>query len=196
MTARCRCRPAAHPAAVRAGGRDPALLPGAGGAAGRRRAAAGREEAAAAAGQGEGGRGEGNGGGPAAGPRGADGCPQVLVYDLLFGKGLKCGGRWKALVRRHRARLEAELARLKVRRGVSRNEELLAPGPGAGPGGERGGGRALPAAAGPGLTPPSLCSPAPCVPRYVRVNTLKTRVDDVVDFFKRQGYSFLGKAGR
>ncbi|KAM9176690.1 28S rRNA (cytosine-C(5))-methyltransferase isoform 1-T1 [Mergus octosetaceus] len=120
---------------------------------------------------------------------------KVLVYDLLFGKGLKCGGRWKALVRRHRARLEAELARLKVRRGVSRNEDLLAPGPGAGPGGERGGGRALPAVAGPGLTPPSLCSPAPCVPRYVRVNTLKTRVDDVVDFFKRQGYSFLGKAG-
>uniref|UniRef100_A0A8C3C3T2 28S rRNA (cytosine-C(5))-methyltransferase n=1 Tax=Cairina moschata TaxID=8855 RepID=A0A8C3C3T2_CAIMO len=95
---------------------------------------------------------------------------KVLVYDLLFGKGLKCGGRWKALVRRHRARLEAELARLKVRRGVSRNEDLLATGPGAGPG-------------------------APCVPRYVRVNTLKTRVDDVVDFFKRQGYSFLGKAG-
>lgn len=52
---------------------------------------------------------------------------QVLVYDLLFGKGLKCGGRWKALTRRHRARLEAELARMKVRRKVSRNEDLLAP---------------------------------------------------------------------
>ncbi|OXB56100.1 hypothetical protein ASZ78_007954 [Callipepla squamata] len=71
---------------------------------------------------------------------------KVLVYDLLFGKGLKCGGRWKALARRHRARLQAELARLKV-------------------------------------------------PRYVRVNVLKTCVDDVVEFFKRQGYSFLGKAG-
>ncbi|XP_008940616.1 PREDICTED: putative methyltransferase NSUN5, partial [Merops nubicus] len=33
------------------------------------------------------------------------------------------------------------------------------------------------------------------VPRYVRVNTLKTCVDDVIDFFKRQGYSYLGKAG-
>lgn len=53
--------------------------------------------------------------------------PQVLVYDLLFGKGLKCGGRWKALARRHRARLEAELARMKVRNKVSRNEDLLAP---------------------------------------------------------------------
>ncbi|XP_010074003.1 PREDICTED: probable 28S rRNA (cytosine-C(5))-methyltransferase, partial [Pterocles gutturalis] len=34
----------------------------------------------------------------------------------------------------------------------------------------------------------------PQVPRYVRVNTLKTRVDDVIDFFKRQGYSYLGQA--
>ncbi|XP_009998511.1 PREDICTED: E3 ubiquitin-protein ligase TRIM50 [Chaetura pelagica] len=37
--------------------------------------------------------------------------------------------------------------------------------------------------------------PASQVPRYVRVNTLKTCVDDVIDFFKRQGYSYLGKAG-
>ncbi|NXJ09007.1 NSUN5 methyltransferase, partial [Odontophorus gujanensis] len=95
---------------------------------------------------------------------------KVLVYDLLFGKGLKCGGRWKALARRHRARLQAELARLKVRRGVSRDEDLLLPAPGAGP-------------------------QATQVPRYVRVNVLKTCVDDVVEFFKRQGYSFLGKAG-
>ncbi|XP_061460610.1 28S rRNA (cytosine-C(5))-methyltransferase isoform X1 [Rhineura floridana] len=36
--------------------------------------------------------------------------------------------------------------------------------------------------------------PAPHVPRYVRVNSLKTCVDDVVDFFKRYGYAFLGKA--
>ncbi|NWU73319.1 NSUN5 methyltransferase, partial [Pterocles burchelli] len=94
---------------------------------------------------------------------------KVLVYDLLFGKGLKCGGRWKLVARRHRARLEAELARLKVQRKVSRNEDLLAPAQAAGPG-------------------------APQVPRYVRVNTLKTCVDDVIDFFKRQGYSYLGQA--
>ncbi|NWI95991.1 NSUN5 methyltransferase, partial [Pitta sordida] len=94
---------------------------------------------------------------------------KVLVYDLLFGKGLRCGGRWKALARRHRARLEAELARLKVRHKVSRNEDLLAPEQAASPGASQ-------------------------VPRYVRVNTLKTCVDDVIDFFKRQGYSYLGKA--
>ncbi|NXM70352.1 NSUN5 methyltransferase, partial [Serilophus lunatus] len=94
---------------------------------------------------------------------------KVLVYDLLFGKGLKCGGQWKALARRHRARLQAELARLKVRHKVSRNEDLLAPAQAA-------------------------SSAAPHVPRYVRVNTLKTCVDDVIDFFKRQGYSYLGRA--
>ncbi|NWR81017.1 NSUN5 methyltransferase, partial [Centropus unirufus] len=92
---------------------------------------------------------------------------KVLVYDLLFGNGLRSGGRWKARVRQHRARLEAELARMKVQQKVSRNEDLLGP---------------------------SLSSAAPQVPRYVRVNTLKTCVDDVVDFFKRQGYSYLGKA--
>ncbi|NXX59448.1 NSUN5 methyltransferase, partial [Scopus umbretta] len=114
------------------------------------------------------------GGGPSAAGPGAAGpgsptSPQVLVYDLLFGKGLKCGGRWKALARRHRARLEAELARLKVQQKVSRNEDLLAPAQAASPGASQ-------------------------VPRYVRVNTLKTCVDDVIDFFKRQGYSYLGKA--
>ncbi|NWW86167.1 NSUN5 methyltransferase, partial [Rhynochetos jubatus] len=107
--------------------------------------------------------------GPGAAGPGSPACPQVLVYDLLFGKGLKCGGRWKALARRHRARLEAELARLKVQQKVSRNEDLLAPAQGGSPG----------------------ASP---VPRYVRVNTLKTCLDDVIDFFKRQGYSYLGKA--
>uniref|UniRef100_K7FKL4 NOP2/Sun RNA methyltransferase 5 n=1 Tax=Pelodiscus sinensis TaxID=13735 RepID=K7FKL4_PELSI len=98
---------------------------------------------------------------------------QVLVYDLLFGKGLKCGGRWKVLVLKHRARLQAELARLKVHRKVNCNEDLLAP-----------------TEAG------NQASPAPQVPRYVRVNTLKTCLDDVVDYFKRQGYSYQGRAAR
>lgn len=51
---------------------------------------------------------------------------KVLVYELLLGKGFRGGGgRWKALLGRHQARLKAELARLKVHRGVSRNEDLL-----------------------------------------------------------------------
>lgn len=42
----------------------------------------------------------------------------------------------------------------------------------------------------------SLFFPALQIPRYVRVNLLKTCVDDVVDYFKRQGYSYQGKATR
>lgn len=97
--------------------------------------------------------------------------PQVLVYELLLGRGFKGhGGRWKPLLDRHQARLKAELARLKVRRGVSRNEDLLEVG--------------------------SKSDPASQVPRFVRVNTLKTRSEDVVDYFKRQGFSYQGQASR
>uniref|UniRef100_A0A8D2KSY8 NOP2/Sun RNA methyltransferase 5 n=1 Tax=Varanus komodoensis TaxID=61221 RepID=A0A8D2KSY8_VARKO len=93
---------------------------------------------------------------------------KVLVYDLLFGKGVHGGGRGKALVMKHRARLQAELARLKVQKKVSHNEDLLPPTAAADQGSR--------------------------VPRYVRVNLLKTCVDDVVDYFKRQGYAYQGKA--
>lgn len=61
--------------------------------------------------------------------------PQVLVYELLLGRGFRgAGGRWKPLLKRHQARLKAELARLKVHRGVSRNEDLLEAGCRPGPG--------------------------------------------------------------
>ncbi|KAM4820718.1 28S rRNA (cytosine-C(5))-methyltransferase [Thomomys bottae] len=94
---------------------------------------------------------------------------KVLVYELLLGKGFRGGGgRWKALLDRHQARLKAELARLKVQRGVSRNEDLLEAG--------------------------SKPGSAPQVPRYVRVNTLKTCSDDAVDYFKRKGFSYQGRA--
>lgn len=50
---------------------------------------------------------------------------QVLVYDLVIGKGLKCGGAWKALMMKHRSRLQAALARMKIKQKVSRNQDLL-----------------------------------------------------------------------
>ncbi|XP_053131285.1 28S rRNA (cytosine-C(5))-methyltransferase [Hemicordylus capensis] len=93
---------------------------------------------------------------------------KVLVHDLLFGKGLRGGGHGRVLVLKHRVRLQAELARLKVQRKVSSNEDLLPPAGGA--------------------------DQAPQLPRYVRVNSLKTSVDNVVDYFKRLGYSYQGKA--
>ncbi|KAF3814014.1 hypothetical protein GH733_018046 [Mirounga leonina] len=101
---------------------------------------------------------------------------KVLVYELLLGKGFRGGGgRWKPLLDRHQARLKAELARLKVQRRVSRNEDLLQVGSRPGTGELEGvvGRR---------------------VPRFVRVNTLKTSLDDAVDYFKRQGFSYQGRA--
>ncbi|KAJ1561837.1 putative 28S rRNA (cytosine-C(5))-methyltransferase, partial [Cladochytrium tenue] len=49
----------------------------------------------------------------------------VLVYDFLLGPGLSGAGQYKALLLRHKARLHAELARIKVRRKVSKNEDLI-----------------------------------------------------------------------
>ncbi|XP_072325410.1 28S rRNA (cytosine-C(5))-methyltransferase isoform X3 [Scyliorhinus torazame] len=93
---------------------------------------------------------------------------KVLVYDLLFGKGLKCGGSWKALIMKHRSQLKSALARLKVKRKVSCNEDLLET---------------------------KASSTAGCqLPRYVRVNLLKNTVEDVIDYFKREDYTYLGQA--
>ncbi|XP_013857167.1 28S rRNA (cytosine-C(5))-methyltransferase [Austrofundulus limnaeus] len=95
---------------------------------------------------------------------------KVLVYDLLMGQGLKCGGSWKSAMMKHRPRLQAELARMKVRQKVSRNEDLL------------------PASA--------QQSDQHQLPRYVRVNTLMTTVEDVMDCMKRDGFTYLGQAVR
>ncbi|XP_047196326.1 probable 28S rRNA (cytosine-C(5))-methyltransferase isoform X3 [Hippoglossus stenolepis] len=94
----------------------------------------------------------------------------VLVYDLLIGQGLKCGGSWKVMMMKHRSRLQAALARMKVKQKVSRNEDLLPAG--------------VQKAAGESL------------PRYVRVNTLKTTVEDVGVYLKRDGFTFQGNASR
>lgn len=95
---------------------------------------------------------------------------KVLVYDLLMGQGLKCGGSWKAIMMKHRARMQAVLARMKVKQKVSRNQDLLPAGV-LQPAGEQ-------------------------LPRYVRVNTLKTTVEDTVDYLKRDGFTYLGPASR
>uniref|UniRef100_UPI00398ECCAB 28S rRNA (cytosine-C(5))-methyltransferase n=1 Tax=Pristiophorus japonicus TaxID=55135 RepID=UPI00398ECCAB len=93
---------------------------------------------------------------------------KLLVYDLLFGKGLKCGGNWKALIMKHRSQLQSALARLKVKRKVSRNEDLIET---------------------------KASSIKGCqLPRYVRVNWLKNNMEDVIDYFKREGYTYLGQA--
>ncbi|KAL4647668.1 putative 28S rRNA (cytosine-C(5))-methyltransferase [Arapaima gigas] len=95
---------------------------------------------------------------------------KVLVYDFMIGQGLKCGGSWKAMMVKHRPRLQAALARLKVKKKVSSNQDLL----------------------------PAYIQQASetQLPRYVRVNTLKTTVEDVIDYFKREGFSYQGRATR
>ncbi|XP_044142978.1 28S rRNA (cytosine-C(5))-methyltransferase [Bufo gargarizans] len=93
---------------------------------------------------------------------------KVLVYDLLFGKGLQCGGRWKSTILAQRARLHAELAKLKVKKKVSSNQDLVTSMGGS--------------------------SDGHSLPRYVRINTLKTSMNDVITYFKRKGYTYLGKA--
>lgn len=95
---------------------------------------------------------------------------KVLVYDLLMGQGLKCGGSWKAVMMKHRASLRSALARMKVKQKVSKNEDLLPAGTSRPPSGQ--------------------------LPRYVRVNTLKTTVEDAIDYLKRDGFSYLGKAAK
>jgi len=49
---------------------------------------------------------------------------KLLIYDHLFGKGLRCGGKNKKIIMGMQTILQSTLARIKVKRGVSRNEDL------------------------------------------------------------------------
>lgn len=49
----------------------------------------------------------------------------LLVHDFLFGGGIQAGdGPIKQAVKRHKTRLQAELVRLKVAKGTTKNEDL------------------------------------------------------------------------
>jgi len=49
----------------------------------------------------------------------------LLVHDVLFGKGIQAGdGPIKQAVLRHKTRMKAELVKVKVKRGISRDEDL------------------------------------------------------------------------
>ncbi len=51
----------------------------------------------------------------------------MLAYELLFGRGdITGGGKAKAALMACKARLQAELARLKIRRKAVNNEDLVA----------------------------------------------------------------------
>ncbi|CAE6437225.1 unnamed protein product [Rhizoctonia solani] len=86
----------------------------------------------------------------------------VLVHDLLFSSGgIQAGdGPIKQAIHRHKTRLQAELVKLKIRRGVKANEELAQPND--------------PRAAN--------------IPRYLRVNRNIWTTEQAVEFYASQGY--------
>lgn len=49
----------------------------------------------------------------------------VMVYDLLFGKGIQGGGQLKRLLTSYKTRLDSFLVRLKVRAKVSDVNDLI-----------------------------------------------------------------------
>lgn len=86
----------------------------------------------------------------------------VLVYDYLFGGGLRCGGKLKSTIFRHKTQLKSAVERLKVKRGVTTKRELIAP----------------------------KSTQSVVLPRYVRVNTIKCTMADVVAHFESEGMMF------
>ena len=83
----------------------------------------------------------------------------LMVYQLLFFKGSLNWSKLKPTVKKHQTRLRAELAKLKIKHKVSRNEDLL----------------------------PEETRNQLVLPRYVRVSG-KSSVDKVIAKFIEQGY--------
>ena len=89
----------------------------------------------------------------------------IIVYDYLFGHGLRCGGKLKFSIMRHKVRLNAAVEELKVKRGVSSKKALLI----------------------------QESVKTVLLPRYIRVNSIKATVDDVVTQFQSEGMQFKGR---
>ena len=79
----------------------------------------------------------------------------VMLFDYMFGKGIKSGGAVKRLIVAHKESLDSVLTKVKAEASVSDNHELI---------------------------PASVRSSATAMkllPRYARVNTLLTSMEDV-----------------
>jgi putative methyltransferase len=87
----------------------------------------------------------------------------VMVYDLLFGKGIQGGGQLKRLLTSYKTRMDSFLVRLKVKAKVSDVNDLI----------------------------PQNLRTSITLPRYVRVNELYTDVATVVKQFEQQGYTMI-----
>ncbi|QRW18005.1 splicing factor SF1 [Rhizoctonia solani] len=93
----------------------------------------------------------------------------VLVHDLLFSSGgIQAGdGPIKQAVNRHKTRLQAELTKLKIRRGVKSNQELAQP------------------------DDPRSAN----IPRYLRVNRNIWTTEQAIEFYSSKGYAPCGDPG-
>ncbi|CAG8716654.1 18639_t:CDS:2, partial [Racocetra persica] len=88
----------------------------------------------------------------------------TAVHDLLFSpNGIKSlsNGPYKQSILRHEIRLRAELARIKIKLRVKNNEDLIK----------------------------SEIRELAVIPRYLRVNTLKTSVEKVIKHFQAKGFT-------
>ena len=78
----------------------------------------------------------------------------ILIYELLFLNNLRCNSEWRNTILKYKSRLNAELARIKIKRSVSSNAELAD-----------------------GLRFNQF-------PKYLRINTLKTSLNECIEHFK------------
>eukprot|EP01091_Cochliopodium_minus_P009443 TRINITY_DN2323_c1_g1_i2.p1 TRINITY_DN2323_c1_g1~~TRINITY_DN2323_c1_g1_i2.p1 ORF type:complete len:525 (-),score=151.30 TRINITY_DN2323_c1_g1_i2:408-1982(-) len=89
----------------------------------------------------------------------------VLVYDMLIGEGIKGGGKLKKFISSQKPPLISALARLKIKHKARLNEELL---------------------------PESIRNPI-LLPRYVRINTIVSKKEDVIETLVKEGHINKGK---
>ena len=88
----------------------------------------------------------------------------LLCYDLLFGKGIKNGaGQLKPLLLGYKSRLNGELVKIMVKRGIRNKADLI----------------------------PEHIRNQIIIPRWVRVNTLKTTMKETITHFQESGLQLL-----
>lgn len=88
---------------------------------------------------------------------------QVLVYDFLLGKGLQCGGRYKKILHSRKSQLNSALTMMKVKRKVTKKEDLI----------------------------PDNMKTSIQLPKYLRINTILTCAEDVVEYFRKIGFTHV-----